>query len=64
MEFGAAARQELFTLDPAFAYLNHGSYGTTLGPLAEAQRWWQRRQEAQPVRFMETEALQGGVGGV
>ncbi len=58
VEFGAAAKK-LFLLDPAVTYLNHGSYGATLRLLCEAQHWWQRRMEAQPVQFMETEALQG-----
>ncbi|GAB4814813.1 hypothetical protein N2152v2_001859 [Parachlorella kessleri] len=59
VEFGAAAREELFLLDPGVTYLNHGSYGATLRLLFEAQAFYHRRQEAQPVLFMETEALQG-----
>lgn len=62
VEFGPEAREQLFLLGPGWAYLNHGSYGATLRLLAEAQTWWQRRQEEQPVRFMETEALAGGAG--
>lgn len=44
VEFGAAARAELFQLRSGVAYLNHGSYGATLRLLSEAQRWWQQRQ--------------------
>lgn len=56
-ELGAAARQRLFCLEEGAVYLNHGSYGAALRLALEAQRYYQDRLEAQPVRFMEEEAL-------
>jgi isopenicillin-N epimerase len=53
--WGAAVRQE-WDLDPAFLTVNHGSYGATPRVVLAAQREWQRRMEAQPVRFFGREA--------
>ncbi|KAI3427076.1 hypothetical protein D9Q98_007016 [Chlorella vulgaris] len=55
---GAAARSSLFMLEKDAVYLNHGSYGAALKVAIQAQHYFQERLEAQPVRFMETEALQ------
>jgi isopenicillin-N epimerase len=54
-EWGEAVRDE-WGLDPAFLTVNHGSYGATPRVVLEAQREWQRRMEAQPVRFFGREA--------
>jgi len=54
-EWGEAVRDE-WDLDPAFLTVNHGSYGATPRVVLEAQREWQRRMEAQPVRFFGREA--------
>lgn len=54
-----ACRQALYCLDPAVAYLNHGSYGATFRACLEVQSWYRALMEAQPVRFMETTAMQG-----
>lgn len=43
----------LFLLDPAVAYLNHGSYGACPRPVMADYRRWQARLERQPVAFME-----------
>ncbi|MCX4750196.1 aminotransferase class V-fold PLP-dependent enzyme [Kitasatospora sp. NBC_01287] len=42
---------ELFTLDPAVAHLNHGSYGAVPAPVREAQRRLSAEQEADPDAF-------------
>ena len=42
----------LFHLNPAITFLNHGSFGATPRPVLEAQHAWQRRLEAEPVRFL------------
>ncbi|CAL8469935.1 g9477 [Coccomyxa elongata] len=57
LEPGRALLEHIFTLDPTWHYLNHGSYGATISFAAEVQQWWRDRCEQQPVRFHETEVL-------
>lgn len=45
------ARQ--FMIDPAVAFLNHGSYGACPRPVMDEYRRWQQMLERQPVAFME-----------
>ena len=40
-----------WTLDPAIAFLNHGSYGAAPRPVLAAQLAWRDRMEAEPVLF-------------
>lgn len=49
-EFGLALRHH-WTLDPAVAFLNHGSYGATPKPVLAAQQRWRALIEAEPVDF-------------
>ena len=44
-----------WTLDPAVALLNHGSYGATPRSVLAAQDAWRGRMEAEPVRFFSSE---------
>ncbi len=45
-----------FLLEPALTFLNHGSFGATPRPVMEEYQAWQRRLEAQPVRFLARES--------
>ncbi len=47
--------RDLFLLEPDVIFLNHGSFGATPRPVFEAYQAWQRRLEAQPVRFLGRE---------
>jgi isopenicillin-N epimerase len=40
-----------WTLDPAVAFLNHGSWGATPRPVLAAQQAWRDRMESEPIRF-------------
>jgi isopenicillin-N epimerase len=44
-----------WTLDPAVAFLNHGSFGAAPRPVLVAQAAWRERMEAEPVRFFSRE---------
>ena len=44
-----------FLLEPDVHFLNHGSYGATPRPVFDVYQQWQRRLEAQPVRFFSHE---------
>lgn len=46
---------EHWTLDPAIAFLNHGSFGATPRPVLAAQQRWREQMEAEPVRFFSYE---------
>ncbi len=49
--YGAALRGE-WLLDPATAFLNHGSFGATPRTVLAAQEAWRRRIERNPPHFM------------
>jgi isopenicillin-N epimerase len=46
------AVRDLWTLDPAAAYLNHGAFGAAPRPVLEEQSRWRARLEAQPAEFL------------
>jgi isopenicillin-N epimerase len=47
--------KQLFLLDPAVVYLNHGSFGACPRPVFEAYQRYQRELERQPVEFLALE---------
>ena len=51
----SALPKDLFLLDPAVAFLNHGSFGATPKPVFEKYQWWQRELERQPVEFLSNQ---------
>jgi isopenicillin-N epimerase len=44
--------KELFNLDPAIHFLNHGSFGACPKPVFDAYQQWQREMERRPVEFL------------
>ena len=44
--------KNLFLLDPAVTFLNHGSFGACPNPVFEVYQNWQRELERQPVEFL------------
>ena len=44
-----------WTLDPAIAFLNHGSFGACPSAILEAQQELRARMERQPVLFLSRE---------
>lgn len=57
----------LWHLDPAIAFLNHGSYGATPKEVLAAQARWRGELEREPVRFMQRtlpDALRAAAGEV
>jgi isopenicillin-N epimerase len=44
--------KNLFLLDPAVTFLNHGSFGACPVPVFETYQNWQRELERQPVEFL------------
>ena len=46
-----------FLLDPEVVFLNHGSFGATPREVLDTYQEWQRRLEAQPVRFLARDIL-------
>ncbi|WP_438033641.1 aminotransferase class V-fold PLP-dependent enzyme [Sorangium sp. So ce204] len=50
-ESRAAAVRELWSLDPAVTFLNHGSYGACPRAVLEAQQRYREQLEREPVRF-------------
>jgi len=51
-DYHAPLPKELFLLDPAVAFLNHGSFGATPRPVFARFQAWQRELERQPVEFL------------
>ena len=47
--------RSFFYLEPEITFLNHGSFGATPRPVLAEYQSWQRRLEAQPVRFLARE---------
>jgi isopenicillin-N epimerase len=44
--------RELFLLDPAVVYLDHGAFGECPRPVFERYQAWQRELEREPVQFI------------
>ena len=56
MTFPSDSLKNQFQLDPAFTYLNHGSFGACPKPIFEERNKWQLEIEKQPVSFIEDKA--------
>ncbi len=54
--FSSLQLKDEFLLDPEVIFLNHGSFGATPRPVFESYQNWQRRLEAQPVKFLGRDA--------
>lgn len=63
-ELGSAECKQLFSLDPSFIYLNHGSYGSAYRLALDVQSWYREQLEREPVKFMETAGLAALVSAV
>lgn len=48
--------RDAFDLDPRITHLNHGSFGAVPRVVAEEQRRWRDRAEANPMRFFKVES--------
>jgi isopenicillin-N epimerase len=48
--------RQLFLLDPAVTYLNHGSFGACPRPVFQAYQEWQLQLERHPVDFLDRRA--------
>ena len=48
--------RDAFSLDPSITHLNHGSYGTVPRVVAEEQRRFRDRAEANPMKFFRVES--------
>jgi isopenicillin-N epimerase len=53
--------KDLFLLDPAVVFLNHGSFGACPRPVFERYQQWQRELEREPVEFLARERGFGDV---
>ena len=53
------AVRALWSLDPAVAHLNHGSFGAVPLRVVETQDGWRRRAQANPMRFWLLDELAG-----
>lgn len=54
--------RDAFLLDPAVAFVNHGSFGATPRVVLDAQTLWRARLEREPVAFM-VDTLPGALRG-
>lgn len=52
MQLTAEEFRELFMLDPAVAFLNHGSFGAVPRPVFDVQEALRRELEHEPVLFL------------
>ena len=50
--------KNLFLLDPALVFLNHGSFGACPAQVLEKCQWWQREMERNPVEFLGRRSAQ------
>ena len=57
----SALPKDLFLLNPAIAFLNHGSFGATPKPVFEKYQWWQRELERQPVEVLGSQRRFGSL---
>ena len=53
--FGSSLRTSQFLLDPTWAFVNHGAFGSPCNIALDSAAAWRQHAEAQPLRFIDRE---------
>jgi isopenicillin-N epimerase len=52
-EFGKVLKQNMYCIDPAFTFLNHGAFGAATRMGIQEANYWRELCETQPLRFFD-----------